>query len=58
MPDFDCAVFAARQEDRQRWMEDGEGDVGSVRFECLDTRLGVVVPNLDQSEVMSAYRSP
>lgn len=29
-------------------MEDSEGDVGSVTFECLDARFREVVPNFDE----------
>jgi len=49
VPDLDGAVFRSRDDDGEGGMEDGEGDVSSVRFESLNAGLGVIVPDLDGS---------
>jgi len=36
MPDFDGPVLGSGQDDGEGRVEDGEGDIGGVRFEGLD----------------------
>lgn len=49
MPYLDCAVFGTGNQDRQRRVEDSEGNIGSVGFKSLDAGFGVVIPDLDQT---------
>ena len=55
MPELDRTVLGSRDDQGQRRVKDGVGDVGCMPAEGLDARLGDVVPNLNGTVVAAGY---
>lgn len=47
VPELDGTILGSGDDERERRVEDGKGNVGSGRIDGLNTRLVLVVPNLD-----------